>query len=173
VTVRKVESTSKLSNSSLIVLCHAVVSGEISGHNRSRSECFQLQPGLDVDILWFSFYEVNVYSLDSSKMISNFPKVVMNFNQLSLKLHRFICWFFPPLLMSCTSCSYHRAICVRVIMSIFFFFFFFSITKSSSFLRQKAEKPMPKHKRQLTTWQVFCQVERRFRIRESNRQPLP
>ena len=29
---------------------------------------------------------------------------------------------------------------------------------------------MPKHRRQLTTWQVFCQVERRFRNRDSNRQ---
>ena len=27
--------------------------------------------------------------------------------------------------------------------------------------------------RQLTTWQVLCQVERRFRSRKSNRQPLP
>ena len=46
------------------------------------------------------------------------------------------------------------------------FFFFF-------FLRQKADRPTPKHIRQLTTWQVFCQVERRFHNRESNRQPLP
>ena len=42
-----------------------------------------------------------------------------------------------------------------------------------SFLRQKADKPTPKHRRRLTTWQVFRQVERRFHSRDSNRQPLP
>ena len=31
--------------------------------------------------------------------------------------------------------------------------------------------PTPKHMRRLTTWQVFCQVERRFRSRKSNREP--
>ena len=40
-------------------------------------------------------------------------------------------------------------------------------------LRQKADRPTPKHKRQLTTWQVFHQVERKFHIQDSNRQPLP
>ena len=30
-----------------------------------------------------------------------------------------------------------------------------------------------KHRRQLTTWQVFRQVERRFHSQDSNRQPLP
>ena len=39
------------------------------------------------------------------------------------------------------------------------------------FLRQKADRPMPKHRRQFTTWQVFRQVERRFHSRDSNRQP--
>ena len=33
--------------------------------------------------------------------------------------------------------------------------------------------PAPKHMRQLTTWQVLCQVERRFHTRELNHQPLP
>ena len=33
-------------------------------------------------------------------------------------------------------------------------------------LRHKADKPTPKHKRRLITWQVFCQVERRFHSRE-------
>ena len=38
----------------------------------------------------------------------------------------------------------------------------------------KANMSSPKHKRQLTTWQIFCQVERRFfHRRKSNRQPLP
>jgi hypothetical protein len=41
------------------------------------------------------------------------------------------------------------------------------------FFRQKANKPMPKHSRQLTTWQVLYQVERRFHIQELNRKPLP
>ena len=44
---------------------------------------------------------------------------------------------------------------------------------SSSFLRQIAERPTPEYRRQLTTSQVFCQVERRIRSRESNHQPLP
>ena len=39
--------------------------------------------------------------------------------------------------------------------------------------RQKADKPTPKHRRWLTTWQVICQVERRFHSRELNRQPRP
>jgi hypothetical protein len=32
--------------------------------------------------------------------------------------------------------------------------------------------PAPKHVRQLTTWQVFRQVKRRFRKWKSNRKPL-
>jgi hypothetical protein len=35
------------------------------------------------------------------------------------------------------------------------------------------DMPTPKHKRQLTTCQVSCQVERIFYSLESNRQPLP
>ena len=41
------------------------------------------------------------------------------------------------------------------------------------FLKHKSNMPTPKHTRQLTTWQVFCQVERKFQSRELNRQPLP
>ena len=41
------------------------------------------------------------------------------------------------------------------------------------FLRQKADGLAPEHTRQFTTLQVFYQVERRFHIRELNRQPLP
>ena len=41
------------------------------------------------------------------------------------------------------------------------------------FFRHMASRPMPKHLRQLTTWQVFRQVERRIHTQESNRQPLP
>ena len=50
-------------------------------------------------------------------------------------------------------------------LKVFFSFLFF--------LRQKTKRPAPKHKRQLTTWQVFYQVERRFYSQESNRHPLP
>ena len=41
------------------------------------------------------------------------------------------------------------------------------------FLRQKVNMLAPKHRRSLTTWQVLCQVKRRFHNQESNRQPLP
>ena len=43
-----------------------------------------------VHILRLSFIKFGVYSIDSSKMIGNFP-VVVNFNRLFLKLNRFIC----------------------------------------------------------------------------------
>ena len=38
------------------------------------------------------------------------------------------------------------------------------------FLRQKADMWASKHMRQFTTWQVFCQVERRFHSRDPNRE---
>ena len=44
-------------------------------------------------------------------------------------------------------------------LGLYFFIFFFISFIS---LRQKADMPTPKHERQLTTWQVFYQVERRF-----------
>ena len=50
-------------------------------------------------------------------------------------------------------------------MCLLFCFDFFS-------MRQKVDMTAPKRRRQLTTWQVFCQVERRFHSRESNRRPL-
>ena len=50
--------------------------------------------------------------------------------------------------------------------SIDFFFFFF-------FFETEGRQANAKHRRQLTTWQVFCQVERRFHSRDSNRQSLP
>ena len=52
-------------------------------------------------------------------------------------------------------------------------FFSFLVSFSLSFLRLKANMRVPKHMRQLTTWQVFYQVERRFHSWELNRQPLP
>ena len=45
---------------------------------------------LHVVIFWFWFHSFEVYSIDSSKMIGNPPKV-SNFNWLFLKLNRFIC----------------------------------------------------------------------------------
>ena len=47
-----------------------------------------------------------------------------------------------------------------------FHFFFLS------FLRPKADRPTPKHMRQLTTWRVLHRVERRFHNHDLNRQPL-
>ena len=38
-----------------------------------------------------------VYSINSSKTIGNFPAIVLNFNQLFLKLNRFICNWLPVL----------------------------------------------------------------------------
>ena len=46
-------------------------------------------------------------------------------------------------------------------------------TSSSSFSRQKVDRPAPKHMIRLTTWQIFRQVERRFHNQESIRWPLP
>jgi hypothetical protein len=40
------------------------------------------------------------------------------------------------------------------------------------FLREKTDRLAPKYKRQLTTRQVFRQVERRFHSWNSRRQPL-
>ena len=42
----------------------------------------------------------------------------------------------------------------------------------SFLLRHKADKPMSKHGRQFTTWQVFRQVERRLHSHDLNRRPL-
>ena len=47
------------------------------------------------------------------------------------------------------------------------FYLFFSF-----FFRQKVDRPAPKHRRQLTNCQIFCQIERRFHNRDLNRQPL-
>ena len=43
-----------------------------------------------VDIFPVWFYSFGIYSIDSSKMVSNSPEV-FNFNRLFLKLNRFIC----------------------------------------------------------------------------------
>ena len=39
--------------------------------------------------MFTSFYSIEVYSIDSSKMIGKFPEV-LNFNMSFLKLNRFI-----------------------------------------------------------------------------------
>ena len=59
--------------------------------------------------------------------------------------------------------SFHFKIIIIYIYIIYFFGFLFET---------EADRPAPKHRSQLTTWQVFCQVERRFHSRESNYQPL-
>ena len=51
---------------------------------------------LHVDIFMFCFHSFEVYSIDSSQMIGNSPKV-SNFNRLNLKLNWFIC-NQPPVL---------------------------------------------------------------------------
>ena len=62
-----------------------------------------------------------------------------------------------------------RSALLPIIMMMIMYILFYSFH-----LRHKADRPLPKHKRQLiTTWQVFCQVERRLHNWESNRQPLP
>ena len=53
---------------------------------------------------------------------------------------------------------------IKTSTSSFYKFFLFH------FFWEKADMPTSKHRRQLTTWQVFCQVERRFHNRDSNRQ---
>ena len=45
---------------------------------------------LHVVIFQFFFYDTGAYSIDSSKMMGNFPEV-LDFNRLFLKLNRFIC----------------------------------------------------------------------------------
>ena len=65
------------------------MSGEIFGiigQDPSVSKSNQLH----VDIFRFFFYLSQVYSIDSSRMMGNFPEV-LNFNRLFLKLNRFVC----------------------------------------------------------------------------------
>ena len=50
-----------------------------------------------------------------------------------------------------------------------------ALIRSSSFFnfyRQKVDRPMPKHMRQLTTWQVFYQVERKLRVSSVQTWPM-
>ena len=64
---------------------------DVFKHNRLRSPVFYKSSRLHVDILRISFNKFwGVYSIDSSKMIGDFP-AVLNFNRLFLKLNRFIC----------------------------------------------------------------------------------
>ena len=41
------------------------------------------------------------------------------------------------------------------------------------FFETEGRQANAKHRRQLTTWQIFRQVERRIHNQDSNRQPLP
>ena len=63
---------------SVLATATSSVSGEIFGHNQPRSWCFQVQPvtlswsfGRYVVLYWFE-----VHSLDSSKLIGNFPDMM-------------------------------------------------------------------------------------------------
>ena len=67
-----------------------------------------------------------------------------------------------------TQCNEQATHDIMQIITIFLFLFDFLF-----FWRQKADMPSPKQRRQLTTWQVFYQVDMRFHSRESNHQPLP
>ena len=78
----------KSQNSKLQFLSSSM-SGEILGiigQDPSVSKSNQLH----VDIFRFFFYLSQVYSIDSSRMMGNFPEV-LNFNQLFLKLNQFVC----------------------------------------------------------------------------------
>ena len=80
------------STDSLVTSCRLspfIGPGEISERDRSKSKCFQVQPGTCGD-LSVSLYYFEVYSIDSYKMIGNLPEV-FNFNQLFLKLNWVIC----------------------------------------------------------------------------------
>ena len=60
----------------------------ITGGGPKLSVCKSIR--LHVHILRFSYIKIGVYSIDSSKMMGNFP-AVLNFDRLFLKLNRFIC----------------------------------------------------------------------------------
>ena len=65
------------------------MSGDILGHNRLISSVSKSNR-LHTEIFLLLLKEIGVYSIDSSKMMGNFPEV-LNFNQLNLKLDWFIC----------------------------------------------------------------------------------
>ena len=62
------------------------LSSSVVGQDPSDSKSNRLH----VEILRFCFHTFDVFSIESSKMIGKFPEV-LNFNQLFLKLNRFIC----------------------------------------------------------------------------------
>ena len=55
------------------------MSGEIFGHNRPESQCFQVQPVTCSDLAVF-FFECKIHFTYSSIMMGNFPEV-LNFNR--------------------------------------------------------------------------------------------
>ena len=79
---------SKIPNLKLQFLSSSV-SGEILGIT-GQDPSVSKSNHLHVDIFRFFLYLSQVYSIDSSRMMGNFPDV-FNFNRLFLKLNRFIC----------------------------------------------------------------------------------
>ena len=70
---------------------HGPVSGEIFGHNRSKSESVSKSNRLHVVVIFPVFlYWFELYSTDSSTTIGDFPEV-LNFDRLFLNLNWFIC----------------------------------------------------------------------------------
>ena len=65
-------------------------SGENLGHALVVILMLPSQPVYMLMIFWFFFSELGSHSVNSSKVIGNFPEV-LNFNRLFLKLNRLIC----------------------------------------------------------------------------------
>ena len=65
--------------------CPGIFMGAIS-----RCPCVFPSPTSYLLMIFGSLYEIGVYSINSSKMMGNFPEV-LNFNWLFLKLNQFIC----------------------------------------------------------------------------------
>ena len=57
------------------------------GHERSNPSVSLVLPSV---VFPFFFVNLKVYSMDFLEMIGGFPKVLMNFNRLFLKLNWFI-----------------------------------------------------------------------------------
>ena len=64
---------------------------------------------------------------------------------------------------SVSKCNHSHVDIVQFFLLLYYYYYF----------RQEGERSASKYRRQLVTWQVFYQVERRFHSWESNRQPLP
>ena len=72
---------------------HSSTAGEILGHEQSRLQCFQVQPVACCDLSRFFLYDLEVYSIHSSKMVGKFflsvelQPVISQTKPIHLKLH--------------------------------------------------------------------------------------